>query len=210
MFRDRKDAALKLAAALEKYKGEDVLVLGVPRGGAETGYYVARQLEAAFSLLIARKLGFPYNPELAIGAVAEDGSVYLQDGSLPAETIGAMIVETKKEIERRVRELRGGKPLPEIKGRTVIVVDDGIATGSTLLAAIQLCRNWNAGKVIVAAPVAAQEAMWELRKEADEVVVLEEPEEFYAVGEFYGTFENLSDQEARAFLERWERERAAV
>ncbi|HSN09517.1 MAG TPA: phosphoribosyltransferase family protein, partial [Hanamia sp.] len=149
MFTDRKDAALKLAKALEKYKNKNAVVLGIPRGGAETAYYVALHLNAEFSLLVSRKLGHPANPEYAFGAIAEDGSIYLNpssSGQLSDETIQEVVDEQKKEITRRITILRKGKPLPELKGRTVILVDDGIATGATIFAAIEMCKKRKAGK----------------------------------------------------------------
>src|SRR5665647_1127494 len=125
MFTDRKDAALELAKALEKYKDKNAVVLGIPRGGAETAYYVALYLHAELSLLVSRKLGHPENPEYAFGAIAEDGSIYLNSSAkqeLSEETINTVVDEQKKEIERRIKILRKGKPLPVLKGRTVILV----------------------------------------------------------------------------------------
>lgn len=154
MFTDRKDAALELAKALGKYKDKNAVVLGIPRGGAETAYYVALHLHAELSLLVSRKLGHPANPEYAFGAIAEDGSIYLSPYArqeLSEETINTVVEEQKKEIERRIKILRKGKPLPELKGRTVILVDDGIATGATIFAAIEMCKKRNAGKIIIAA-----------------------------------------------------------
>jgi putative phosphoribosyl transferase len=210
MFSDRKDAALQLAQALEKYKDTDAVVLGIPRGGAETGFYVARHLNTAFSLLIARKLGHPNNPEYAVGAIAEDGSIYLNREAvieLSRTTIDSVVDQQKEEIQRRIKTLRKGQPLPALKGKTVILVDDGIATGATLFAAIKMCKNQGAGKIVVAAPVAGEEKKTELLEIVDEVVILETPAFYHAVSQAYESFYNLTDEQALAFMERWEKER---
>jgi predicted phosphoribosyltransferase len=210
MFTDRKDAAVQLAKALEKYKDKNAVVLGIPRGGAETAFYVALHLHAELSLLISRKLGHPENPEYAFGAIAEDGSIYLNpssSGQLSAETIQEVVNEQKKEITRRVTILRQGKPLPELKGRTVILVDDGIATGATIFAAIEMCKKRNAEKIIVAAPVSGYEMEEELAEKADEVVILEKPGDYFAVSQAYLSFYNLSDENALKFMQRWEKEK---
>jgi predicted phosphoribosyltransferase len=213
MFTDRKDAALKLAKALEKYKDKNAVVLGIPRGGAETAYYVALHLNAELSLLVSRKLGHPANPEYAFGAIAEDGSIYLNpssSGQLSDETIQEVVDEQKKEIARRITILRQGKPLPELKGRTVILVDDGIATGATLFAAIEMCKKRKAGKLIVAAPVSGYEMEEELADKADEVLILEKPDDYYAVSQAYQVFYNLTDDDALKFMQRWEREKGVL
>jgi predicted phosphoribosyltransferase len=208
MFNDRKDAAVQLGEALKKYRGHQPIVLGIPRGGAETAFYVATCLESDFSLLISRKLGHPGNPEFAIGAIAEDGTLHLNENTmadLSKETIEDAVDQQKKEIERRIRILRNGQPLPVLKNRLVILVDDGIATGATMIAAIKMCRNAGAAKVVVAAPVAGSEMKRELRVHADDVVILETPVFYHAVSQAYQSFHNLTDKEARHFLELWEK-----
>lgn len=212
MFADRKEAALLLAKALEKYKGEKVIVLGIPRGGAETAYYVAHFLNAELSLLIVRKLGHPRDPEYAFGAMAEDGTVYynpLANIELSQEAIDTVEEQQQQEIERRKQILRRS-PLPDIKNKTVIIVDDGIATGATIFAAIKMCKKKEAGKIVVAAPVASESIEKELSKEADEVVILDTPVFFHAVSQVYESFCNLTDQQALAFMERWENEKSIV
>lgn len=209
MFADRKDAALQLAQALKKYKDTNALVLGIPRGGAETAYYVALYLNAELSILISRKLGHPENPEYAFGAIAEDGSIYLSPYAtkdLSEETINTVVETQKKEIERRIQILRKGKPLPELKARTVILVDDGIATGATVFAAIEMCKKQQAGKIVIAAPVSAQDTQEKLAQKADEVVILEIPEYYHAVSQVYERFYQLSDNDALEFMQRWEKE----
>lgn len=211
MFTDRKDAALQLAEALKPYRDTNALVLGIPRGGAETAYYVARNLQAELSLLVSRKLGHPKNPEYAVGALAEDGSIYLNPdvrGELSPETLEDLAQQQQEEIKRRIRILRQGEPLPPLKDRVVILVDDGIATGATLYAAIALCKKQGAARIVVAAPVSGRDKKRELLAEVDEVVVLETPAFYRSVSQAYESFYNLTDEEAKGFLERWQKERA--
>ena len=205
MFKNRKDAGEKLGKALEQYKDRHVLVLGIPRGGAETAYYVARQLGAEMSLVVTRKLGYPLNPETAFGAVAEDGSIYISEPgrqSLSPKEINTVLEQQKEEIRRRIQKLRRGKPLPDLKGRTVIIADDGIATGATLLATIEMCRKKKAKKIIAAAPVAGADMEGILRYLVDDVVILEKPHFYHAVSQGYEEFSNLSDEEALAFFDK--------
>lgn len=213
MFRDRKDAAEQLATALKKYKDKDVIVLGIPRGGAETAFYIARYLNADFSLIICRKLGHPYNPEYALGAIAEDGTIYLNQGmkrEVPKQIINEAIDLQRKEIQRRIEILRNGEPLLQLTNKTVIIADDGIATGATVFAAIAMCKKQGAKKIIVAAPVASFEIKRELNEEADEVVILETPVPCYAVSQVYQSFYNLTDKETLHFKEMWEKERNKI
>jgi putative phosphoribosyl transferase len=209
MFINRKEAGEKLSTALSGYRNKNVLVLGIPRGGAEIAYYIARYLKAELALIITRKLGFPSDPETAFGAIAEDGSVYLspEASNVPDDAMRAIIEHEKQEIKRRIKKLRKGRPLPELKGRTVILADDGIATGSTLFAAIAFCRKMKVGKIVVAAPIAGQRIDYMLIKMVDEVIILEKPEFFYAVGQGYQDFDDLSDEETVAFIDNWELER---
>jgi predicted phosphoribosyltransferase len=213
MFRDRQDAGEKLANALRQYQNENVLVLGIPRGGVETAYYVSKHLKAEFSIIVTRKLGYPLNPEAAFGAIAEDGSLYISDLAsqyISEDEIAEVLREEKQEIERRIGKLRSGKPLPEIAGRTVILVDDGIATGATLLASIEMCRKRNAKKIIVAAPIGGKRMDRILRQLVDDVVILETPLYYQSVSQGYENFNNLTDDEALAFLKRWEDEKQSV
>lgn len=213
MFNDRKDAAQKLAEALKKYKDQNVVVLGIPRGGAVTAYFIARYLNAEFSLLIARKLGHPDNPEYAVGALAEDGTIHLNPFAhyeVSEMQINDAVAEQKKEIERRIRILRKGEPLPDLKARIVILVDDGIATGATMLAAIKMCKNGGAAKIVVGVPVSGKMMARQLKSEVDEVVILETPEEFYAVSQAYLSFAQVTDGEASELLERWKKEKQSA
>lgn len=212
MFRDREDAGQKLARALTKYKDTDALVLAVPRGGVEVGYHVATYLNASFSILVSRKLPYPDNPEAGFGAVAEDGSTFIFEDAtywLSKETIERIIRQQKEETRRRIAVFRKGKPLPKISGSVVILVDDGIAMGSTVRAGILLCRKKEAAKVVVAAPVAADSVERELSKLADEVVILEKPPFFRAVAQVYYNWYDVPDEEVLGIMERWETEHRA-
>jgi predicted phosphoribosyltransferase len=209
MFYDRKDAALQLAEALEPYKDKGAVVLGIPRGGAVTAYYVANHLNAGFSLLVSRKLGHPLNPEYAVGALAEDGTIHLNKHAMQEvtqEDIDRLVAEQKKEIERRINLLRRGEPLPEMENKIVLIVDDGIATGATIFAAIKMCKNKKAAKIVVAAPVSSSDKMKELEQEADEVIILETPVFYHAVSQVYDSFMPVTDEEAVELLERWKKE----
>lgn len=204
LFDNRQEAGTQLGKALKMEDlGADPLILGVPRGGVEVAYYVAKELKCDFSLAIAKKLGYPGNEEYAFGAVAEDGSLYItsRGSSLLNQEIIERVTEQKlKEIERRVNVYRKGKELPEMKGRTVVIVDDGIATGSTLIPLVDMSRKRGAGKVIVAAPVAPESSV-RLFGRADQLVVLAKPDPFYAVGQFYRDFHNMEDEEMMQFLD---------
>jgi predicted phosphoribosyltransferase len=209
MFDDRKDAGEKLGRALHKYKNKGVLVLGIPRGGVLVAYQVAKCLHGDLSLIVSRKLPFPDNPEAGFGAVAEDGSTFLFEDAetwLPQVTINRILREQQKEAERRVTVLRKGRPLPPIGGRTVILVDDGIAMGSTMRAAIQTCRNQKAGKIVVGAPVAGPDVAKEIARMVDELVVLEKPPFFRAVAQVYRYWYDVPDEEVIEILDRWEKE----
>ena len=210
MFEDRSDAGKALAERLQPYRDENPLVLAIPRGGVEVGYEVAKALDADFSLLITRKLPFPRNPESGFGAIAEDGSAFIYEHA--ARTVPDPMIERIKErqrdeIERRIDVLRDGEPLPEIKGRTVILVDDGIAMGSTMRASIELCKHRDAAKIIVAAPVAGEQTVRDLRRLVDAVVVVETPAYFRAVAQVYRTWYDVPDTEVLEIMERWHKEK---
>jgi len=207
MFEDRKDAGEKLAKALEKYKDKKVLVLAIPRGGVEVGFQVVKYLNADFSLLISRKLPFPDNPEAGFGAIAEDGSTFIfKDAAswLSEEAIDGIKKEQIEEIKRRVGILRQGRPLPEISDRTVILIDDGLAMGSTMRASIMLCKKKNAKKIIVAVPVSGRKVAYEIGQMADEVVILEKPLFFQAVAQVYRNWYDVSDDEVIKIIKKWE------
>jgi len=206
MFEDRKDAGEKLARALEKYKNKNVLVLAIPRGGVEVGYQVAKYLNADFSLLVSRKLPYPDNPEAGFGAIAEDGSTFIFEdatGWVSEEEIDRIKKEQIKEIKRRVKVLRKGKPLPEISGKTVILIDDGLAMGSTMRASIMLCKKKKAKKVVVAVPVSGKRIAYEVGRTVDEMIILEIPEFYQAVAQVYRNWYDVSDKEVIKIIKEW-------
>lgn len=205
MFRDRIDAGERLAAELEGRLPDDALVLGVPRGGVVVAAEVARTLGLELDLVVVRKIGAPGNPEYAIGAVDEDGNVIRGDRAYADEEYVRRAADAgRAEIERRLQAYRGDRPAARIAERTVAVVDDGIATGRTLLAAVGSLRRRGAARIVVAAPVAARPAVRDLARVADEVIVLDEPPDFYAVGQFYHYFDQTSDAEVMDLLrEAW-------
>ena len=206
MFHDRRDAGRLLANELTFLKGRrDVVVLAIPRGGVPVGREVAAVIGAPLDIVITRKIGAPDNPELAIGAVTEDGETML-DNRL-AEMVGATTDYVKQEAARQVEEIkirekkyRGNRPFPALQGKTVVIVDDGIATGSTIRAAIQSVRRRNAGKIIIAAPVGPPDTVSELSKGVDRVICLSTPGYFEAIGEFYEEFEQVDDDAVRRIL----------
>jgi putative phosphoribosyl transferase len=198
VFRDRKDAGLRLADALHPCKSQNPLILAIPRGGVEVGFYVALGLEAPLAVLIVRKLPLPDQPEAGFGAIAEDGSTFIIEhlaAALGHDMVAQIIRQQQQEIRRRVEVLRRGEPLPPLENRTVILVDDGIAMGSTVRAAIAMCRNQRAGRVLVASPVASPSTADELAKTADATVILETPIFLTAVAQVYENWYDVSDQE---------------
>jgi putative phosphoribosyl transferase len=210
MFKNRKDAGEKLAKALQHYKGERLIVLAIPKGGVEIGYQVAKFLNSDFSTIISRKLPYPDNPEAGFGAITEDGSIFILDYAargLSKYEIDRIIKEQKQEISRRIAILRGGKPLPDIAGKTVILVDDGIAMGSTMRAAISLCKNKKAKKIIVASPVAGSSTADELAEFVDDVIILEQPIFFRAVAQVYKNWYDVSDEEVIQIMNKWQKEK---
>lgn len=205
MFRDRKEAGMRLGEALERFAVRDPLVLAIPRGGAAVGYEAARRLGAEFSLLVSRKLPYPEQPEAGFGAVAEEGNpVVLRSAfwHVPLERIDRIIDEQRAEIRRRVDLLRNGEPLPPMKGRTVILVDDGLAMGSTMRAGIALCRMKEAREIVVAVPVAGERAAREVDRLVDETVVLEVPPDFRAVADSYERWYDVPDAEVIEIMRR--------
>ncbi len=210
MFTDRQDAGQRLARALEQYRGRNALVLAIPRGGVEVAYQVAKNLGADLSILVSRKLPFPDNPEAGFGAIAEDGSTFIfRDAALwlTGEKIEKIIQEQQVEIQRRIQVLRKGQSLPEMTDRIVILVDDGLAMGSTMRAAISLCKKKKPRRIVVAVPVAGEDVAEEIRELIDEIVVLEQPVFFRAVAQVYQHWYDVSDEEVMGILDGWLLER---
>lgn len=207
VFIDRRDAGRRLAEELRGRVPADAIVLAVPRGGVVVGAEVAGRLGLDLDLVVVRKIGAPGNPEYAIGAVDEDGNVIGGHGVYADESYVARAAEQgRAEIARRLRAYRGDRPKPQVAGRTVVVTDDGIATGMTLLAAVESLKRRGAARIVVAAPVASPSAVREVARVADEVVVLDAPPDFYAVGQFYRDFDQTSDAEVVQLLqEAWSR-----
>jgi predicted phosphoribosyltransferase len=206
LFGDRTEAGRLLAARLEKYAGKpDVIVLALPRGGVPVAYEVARALHAPLDVFVVRKLGIPAHEELAMGAVATGGVRVLNDQvirglSIPDYVVDAVATWELRELERRERLYRGDRPPPDVRGKTVILVDDGLATGSTMLAAVRALRQQGPARIVVAAPVAAPDTCELLKAYVDEVVCAATPEPFYAVGLWYRDFSQTTDEEVRELL----------
>jgi putative phosphoribosyl transferase len=206
IFADRLDGGERLAKGLAHLAGSDCVVLAIPRGGVIVGEVIAREIGAPLDVVVPRKIGAPGNPELAIGAVAPGirvldprmvGALGVTDRYLERE-----IAEQEAEIERRQRAYRGGRPPQPVEGRVAIVVDDGVATGSTAVAALRWARARGAERVVLAVPVAPPQSLERLRAEADEVVVLETPQPFLAVGEWYRDFDQTTDEQVVSALAR--------
>ena len=206
-FENRAEAGQKLATKLSRYANRpDVLVLALPRGGVPVAYEVARALRAPLDVFIVRKLGVPGYEELAMGAIASGGVRVMNDDiarnfDFPQTAIDSIVQREEAELRRRERLYRGNRPAPNVHGRTVILVDDGLATGSTMRAAAVALRRMGPSKVIVAVPVAAPETCAEFRSEVDDVICFATPDPFMAVGAWYADFSQTSDQEVRDLLE---------
>jgi len=206
-FRDRQEAGQLLAQALAFLKGrEDVIVLGIPRGGVVVAAEVARALGAPLDVYITRKIGAPYNPELAIGAIASSGDVVLDQALIASLGVSPEYVENeterqRREIQRRLKRYRGDRPTQELEGKAVLLVDDGVATGATTLAAIRALKKQKPAELILAIPVGPPNTVARLRKEVDRLVCLETPELFWAVGAFYQIFDQTSDEEVVRLLQ---------
>lgn len=207
VFKDRRDAGEKLADVLADLKDERCLVAAIPRGGVVVGYYVAERFDWPLEVVVPRKIGAPYQPELAVGAVAEDGTIYVEEEVARAVGVGMDWIRDAaerelEEVKRRIKLYRGGAELPRLDKYIVIAVDDGVATGATMIATVRFLKKLGARRVIIAIPVAPPEVLPKLRAEADEVRCLETPIPFYAIGQFYMNFAQVSDVEVMDYLSR--------
>lgn len=206
LLKDRVEAGKQLAKAM-KNVGKDAIILAIPRGGVVVGFEVAKALGIQLDIIITKKIGAPDNPELAIGAVAEDGTYSLDEEIanqiyIPKGYVEEEVKQMREEIHRRLVRYRGEVPYPAIQNRDVIVVDDGVATGSTLKAALKLLRRRGVKSLTVAVPVGPADTIRELEKFADHVVCLHTPSLFYAIGQFYDDFSQTTDEEVAVLLER--------
>ncbi len=206
LFKNRVEAGVRLAKALEKYKGGDVVVLGIPRGGVVVANEVAKALGARLDVVVTRKIEAPGEPEYALGAVTQEGDVMMDRQA--AESLGAtpqylddQVRKKREEVRERMERLRGDAPYPELRGKVVIIVDDGIATGSSVEAAVMSVRKRSPKDVVVAVPVAPRDAVETLKEDGTKVVCLETPGPFLAIGEFYADFNQVEDLEVKRILD---------
>src|SRR5205809_1528082 len=208
IFRDRTDAGRKLAARLKHYADrKDLLVLALPRGGVPVAYEVAKELNTPLDVFLVRKLGVPGHEELAMGAIASGGVRVLNEDivnylRIPNQVIDVVAANEQRELERRARAYRGDRPPPDVKDRIVILIDDGLATGSTMRAAAESLRLQKPRRLVVAVPVSSRETCDEFRSEVDEIVCAFTPEHFQGVGIWYEDFSQTSDEEVRELLKR--------
>lgn len=216
LFHDRSDAGRHLAGTLAGYADRpDVLVLGLPRGGVPVAFEVARALHAPLDVFVVRKLGVPGQEELAMGAIATGGVRVLNDdviqvAGITEDVIAEVATQEVEELRRRERLYRGDRPAPDVRGKTVIIVDDGLATGSTMRAAVAAVQGQGPARVIVAVPVGAAETCAKLREEADETICAHTPEDFFAIGSWYEDFSQTTDEQVRDLLEQAARENVPV
>ena len=207
LFRDRAEAGRKLAAALTEFKGKDLVVLGIPRGGVVVADEVARALGAPLDIVVTRKIEAPGEPEYALGAVTQEGEVIMDKQA--AESLGAnqeyldaQVKKKRDEVNERMKKFRGNAPYPDLHGKVVVIVDDGIATGSSVAAAVMSVKKRRPKEIVVAVPVAPKDAVETLISDGNRVVCLETPGPFLAIGEFYGVFDQVDDEEVKRVLER--------
>ena len=199
IYHNRTQAGKELAKHLESYRNRGTLVLGLPRGGVEVGYEIAKTINADLDVLVVRKLGAPHNPEFGLGAIASYGAKFLDENTIRVLGVHPNVMEQiekleRQELQRRETAYRGDLAPPQIEGRIVILVDDGIATGGIVRAAIRAVRGLNPSRIILAVPVAPYEAIEALRGEVDELVCLQTPSPFYAISQWYAEFNQLTDQ----------------
>jgi predicted phosphoribosyltransferase len=213
-YRDRRHAGVELARHLADVKGQDVVVLALPRGGVPVAFEVARALDAPLDVFVVRKLGLPGHPEFAMGALASGGVRVLNDEvvrlyRIPEQAVDAIAKDERIELERRERAYRSQRPALDVRGRTVVLIDDGLATGSTMKAAVEAVRALSPARIIVAVPVGSPDTCREFAGIADEIVCARRPEHFAAVGQWYDDFRQTTDEEVRELLQTAASERPA-
>jgi len=204
MFSDRHEAGIKLASALEKFRGKkDFVVIGIPRGGVVVAWEVARYLHAPLDVVVIKKLGYPGNPEFALGATSPD-TFYINPElaeSVPKDYIDEELRTKQREARERVDTLKGSRRQVDLVGKTVIVVDDGVATGASMIIALNVIRKMKPSSIVVAIPVAPPDTVKQLRKFADEVATILQPASFFAIGQFYDDFTQIEDEEVKRLLQ---------
>lgn len=200
MFKNREDAARQLSAKLLHFKEQHPVILAIPRGGVAIGKYIASALDAPLDVVMTKKIGHPENPELAVGAVSMGTEIAIKRLHIPEKYFNEKAREVRQILRERYEKYTGKKEHVSLAGATAILVDDGIATGSTMLATICLLREQKPDRIIVAVPLAPSSIVKKIAREADELIVLETPEDFSAVGQFYETFHQLSDDEVIRLL----------
>ncbi len=208
LFKDRIDAGKQLAEKLQKHKGKDAIVLAIPRGGIIVGDEIAKSLSFGLDIIVPRKIGSPQDPEFAIGAVAPDGSISLDEDTVKTYGISEAYTKSKvkeelQEIKRRMEIYRGNKPFPKLENKVVIITDDGVATGNTILASIEFVKNQKPSKTIVAVPVAPSGFIAIVSSMVDEVISLKTLEPFYAISMHYENFEQTTDEEVISILKNY-------
>ncbi len=196
VFKDRFDGGIKLASLLKEYENQNVVLIAIPRGGVPVGYEIAKKLNASLNIIAARKIGHPKNPEFGIGAISENGIIILNQ--LVPENI---IKKEEKELKRRIKIFRQNKSLSYIKGRQVILVDDGVAQGVTAIAAIKALKKLEPKSIIFAAPICARQSLHKIEREVEKVVCLITSSSFKSIGEFYENFEQITDEEVISLIQ---------
>lgn len=202
MYADRIEAGLVLADQLKKYAGQPGVVLAVPRGGVPLGFIIARELKLPLEILLSKKIGHPNNPEYAIGAVSLTDRVIIPHEGVSNEYIESETKRIREKLKENYKKFMGDNKPTDLKDKIVIIVDDGIATGNTLLSTVKMLRNQKPAKIVIAAPVASRSSVEKISKLVDEMIVPLIPKEFYGVGGFYKNFDQVSDEEVLMYLSK--------
>jgi len=202
-FKDREQAGRQLAEKLQKYKGKDTIILAIPRGGLVIGFVLAKALGAPLDIIVTKKIGYPGDPEYAIGAVGPNKAVIVNEAAakdVPKDYIDEQVKEISAAINEKYRKYKGKVEIPNLKDKIVILTDDGVATGSTIKVSIELIKQQQPKKIVVAIPVGPPETIHEIAQQVDEIICLEQPAAFFAIGAFYDVFPQVEDEEAITYL----------